>query len=179
MERTDEELVEDVRAGDRLAYGVLVRRHQARVIGLAQRYLRDAALAEDLAQEVFVRAYRSLARFETGRRFGPWLMAITANRVRDHAKGRARRNEVEFEVEALGASDASPLEQASAREQLVRLEAGISALPDETREILRLRFIDGLDYEEVAETLALPLGTIKSRISRARTALRKVLGDVV
>jgi len=128
MERTDEELVEDVRAGDRLAYGILVRRHQSRVIGVAQRYLRDAALAEDLAQEVFVRAYRSLGRFESGRRFGPWLMAIAVNRVRDHAKGRARRNEVAFEVEDLGASDSSPVEQAAARELLERIDNARTAL---------------------------------------------------
>lgn len=179
MERTDEDLVMDCLAGDRFAFAELVRRHQYRVVAMAHRALRDASLAEDLAQEVFVRAFRSLRKFEPGRRFGPWLMAIAANRIRDHYKSRQRRGEVEFEVDDLGASDSSPVDQAAARELLVRLETGIGDLPEETREILRLRFILGFDYDEVAEALGLPLGTIKSRISRARSALRKVLGDVV
>ncbi len=179
MERSDEDLVADCLAGDRFAFAELVRRHQSRVVGMAHRALRDSALAEDLAQEAFVRAFRSLGKFEPGRRFGPWLMAIAANRIRDHHKSRQRRGEVEFEMDDVSASDSSPVDQAAARELLTRLEAGIGDLPEETREILRLRFKLGYDYEEVAETLGLPLGTIKSRISRARSALRKVLGDVV
>jgi RNA polymerase sigma-70 factor, ECF subfamily len=180
LDRSDEELVADCLGGDRSAFAQLVGRHQSRVIAMANRALRDGAQAEDLAQEVFVRAYRSLSRFEPSRRFGPWLMAITANRIRDHYKSRARRNEVPFEVDDLTPGEGStPADQAAARQVLVRLEAGIGTLPEETREILRLRFMLGYDYEEVAETLSLPLGTIKSRISRARSALRHILGEVV
>lgn len=180
MERTDEELVRECLAGDNAAYGVLVRRYQSRVVAVANRALRDNALAEDLAQEVFVRAYRSLRRFQLGRRFGPWLMAICGNRIRDHLKARARRGEVVWELDRTSASNEStPLERATARQMLARLEVGIKGMPEETREVLRLRFVLGLDYDEVAETLGIPLGTVKSRISRARSALREMMGDLL
>lgn len=180
MDRTDEELVQECLAGDTAAYGELVRRHQQRVVAVAFRALRDRALAEDLAQEVFLRAYRSLARFQTGRRFRPWLMAIAANRIRDHLKARARRNEVTWELDRTAATGTStPLDRAAARQMLQRLEAGVADMPEETREVLRLRFVVGLDYDEVAESLEIPLGTVKSRISRARVALRRLFGEVL
>ena len=178
MDRTDEELVQECLAGDRSAYGELVKRHHTRVKAIAYRALRDDALAEDLAQEVFIRAYKSLHRFQLGRRFGPWLSAIAANRVRDYLKSRARRNEVSWDLERSSESDATPLDRAAARQMLGRVEQGVAKMPEETREVLRLRFVLGLDYEDVAETLGLPLGTVKSRISRARNALRKELGEV-
>lgn len=179
MDRTDEELVQDCLAGDRAAYGELVKRHHNRVKAIAYRALRDDALAEDLSQEVFIRAYRSLHRFQVGRRFGPWLSAIASNRVRDHLKSRARRAEVSWDLDRTSESDASPLDRAVARQMLSRVEQGLAKMPEETREVMRLRFVLGFDYEDVAIALDLPLGTVKSRISRARTALRKELGEIL
>ena len=179
MDRTDEELVRECLDGDTAAYGVLVRRYHRRVIEVGYRALRDGALAEDLAQEVFLRAYRSLGGFDEGRRFGAWLMGIAANRVRDHIKSRVKRGEVSWDVvPPAGTGESTPLDQAEARQLLARVEAGVATMPEETREVLRLRFVLGLDYEEVAEVLGMPLGTVKSRISRARGALRDVLGEV-
>lgn len=179
MDRTDEELVQECLAGDRSAYGELVKRHNGRVKAIAYRGLRDEALAEDLAQEVFIRAYRSLHRFQIGRRFGPWLSAITANRIRDHLKSRARRGEVSWDLERTSEASATPLDRAAARQMLSRVGQGVAKMPEETREVLRLRFVLGLDYEDVAAALDLPLGTVKSRISRARGALRKELGEIL
>ena len=180
MDRTDEELVQECLAGDTSAYGELVKRHQSRVIAIAYRGLRDSALAEDLAQEAFVRAFKSLHRFQQGRRFGPWLTAITANRIRDYLKSRARRSEVTWDLDRSSpTADATPLDRAAARQMLGKLGTSIAKLPEETQQVLRLRFVLGLDYEDVAETLNIPLGTVKSRISRARSALKKELGEVL
>ncbi len=180
LKRSDEDLVSDCLAGDREAFGTLVLRYQKRVIGVAYRALRDNGLAEDLAQEVFMRAYRSLKGFKAGKRFGPWIMAICANRTRDYLKLRGKRAEVIWDLDrSLRAPRSTPLERAAARETLTRIEKAISELPEETQEVLRLRFIMGLDYQEVAETLGLALGTVKSRISRAREALRLLIQEVL
>lgn len=147
---------------------------------MAFRALRDEALAEDLAQDAFLRAYRSLGRFQTGRRFGPWLSAIAANRIRDFIKTRARRSEVPWELDRSPASGQStPLERAAAREMLQKVEGGVAQMPEETREVLRLRFVMGMDYEDVAQALDIPLGTVKSRISRARLQLKQILTEVM
>ena len=176
MDRTDEDLVRECLEGDRSAYGELVRRHQGRVHGIAYRALRDESLAEDLAQEVFIRAFRSLHRFQQGRRFGPWLMAITSNRIRDHLKARTRRGEVTWEMDRhQPIKESTPLERAAARRTLSQVERAVSEMPDETREVLRLRFTLGYDYDDIAETLNIPLGTVKSRISRARTMLKDLM----
>jgi RNA polymerase sigma-70 factor (ECF subfamily) len=180
LDRTDEELVAECLSGDTAAYGVLVKRHHRKVVAVAWRALRDGALAEDLAQEVFLRAYRSLPRFQVGRRFSPWLMAITSNRIRDYMKTVGRRREVSFDLsEAYTSANATPLDRAVARQSLAQLQKGISDMPEETQEVLRLRFILGLDYDDIAEELSIPLGTVKSRISRARTALRALMGEVL
>ena len=180
MDQTDEELVRECLAGDSASYGVLVRRHYQRVVAVAYRALRDGALAEDLAQEVFLRAYRSLRRFEPSRRFRPWLMAITANRIRDFFSTRARRGQIAWELDPIAkAGESTPLDRAQARQMLARGDEAVALMPEETREVLRLRFVLGLDYDDVAETLGIPLGTVKSRISRARVSLRETLGEVL
>ena len=180
MDPTDEELVRNCLAGQTEAYSELVRRYESRVLNFAHRALNDRALAEDLSQEVFVRAYRSLGRFRQDRKFRPWLMAIAANRIRDHLKSRGRRQEVTWDLSQTEKSrESDPLDRAAARQLLNRLETRIQALPEETQEILRLRFKLGLDYDEVAETMGLALGTVKSRISRTRVLLRKSLSEVM
>ena len=179
MDLSDEQLVQETLNGNPTAYTQLVQRYQRRIIALAFRALRDNGLAEDLAQEVFLRAYRSLRHFQTHRRFGPWLITIASNRIRDYLRTRTRRNEVtwEFERVSMDSNDLA-LNKAVSRQNLERIAKGIENMPKETAEVLRLRFIQGMDYEEIATSLEVPVGTIKSRISRARTTLRTLMEEV-
>ena len=103
-------------------------------------------------------------------------MAITSNRIRDHLKARTRRGEVTWEMDRhQPIKESTPLERAAARRTLSQVERAVSEMPDETREVLRLRFTLGYDYDDIAETLNIPLGTVKSRISRARTMLKDLM----
>jgi len=180
LESTDEQLVLRTLNGDEQSYGELVHRYQSHVLGLAQRALRDRGLAEDVAQEVFLRAYRALRQFETSRKFGPWLLTIARNRIRDHIRTRARRNEVLWEVEKVPSPTENLVHDRTVSKQIwSRLEAGIDAMPAETAQVLELRFVHHLEYEEIANRLELPIGTVKSRISRARVALRSLLEEEI
>jgi RNA polymerase sigma-70 factor (ECF subfamily) len=179
VDPSDEQLVQETLNGNPRAYTQLVQRYQSRVIALAFRALRDNGLAEDLAQEVFLRAYRSLRHFQINRRFGPWLITIATNRIRDYLRTRTRRNEVTWEFDRVSMdAEEMALNKAVSRQVLERIANGIEKMPKETAEVLRLRFIQGLDYEEIATTLEVPVGTIKSRISRARTTLRNLMEEV-
>jgi RNA polymerase sigma-70 factor (ECF subfamily) len=179
VDLSDEQLVLETLNGNSMAYTHLVQRYQGRIIAMAFRALRDNGLAEDLAQEVFLRAYRSLRHFQTDRRFGPWLITIASNRIRDYLRTRTRRNEVPWEFERVSMdSDNFALNKAVSRQDLDRIAKGIENMSKETAEVLHLRFIQGLDYEEIATSLEVPVGTIKSRISRARTTLRTLMEEV-
>ena len=179
MELSDEQLVQETLNGNPMSYSLLVQRYQSRIISLAFRALRDRALAEDLAQEVFLRAYRSLRHFQTHRRFGPWLVTIATNRVRDFLRTRSRRNEVTWEFDRVSVdAEEMALNKAVSRQVLEHIAKGIGNMPKETAEVLQLRFVEGMDYEDIASTMNVPVGTIKSRISRARATLRNLLDEV-
>ena len=180
MTRSDETLVRECLEGRLEAYGVLVKRYQARVVNIAFRALRDRSLAEDLAQDVFLRAYRALPRFRPDKKFKPWLMTITANRIRDYFKVRNRRSEIGWDFDITMETDQSDaLDRVMARQTLGRVRAGISEMPSEVQEVLRLRFMLRLDYEDIADALEMPIGTVKSRISRARNVLKELLSEVI
>jgi RNA polymerase sigma-70 factor (ECF subfamily) len=166
--------VDLARRGDRTAFGRLLRRHQRRVFALGMRWFRSADDADDLVQETFIRVWRSLERFDPARPFVPWLMTIAVNRAKTFA-ARARP-EVEAVDERIPWDGPSPEENAERARLAQDVAAAMDRLPEEQRVVLHLRAVDGLAYREIAEALDIPIGTVMSRLSRAREHLRARLG---
>ncbi len=187
--RADEEAIDRVLAGDRDAFAVLVDRHGARVHAVILRMVGDPAAAEDLAQETLVKAYANLGSFRRGAAFSTWLHAIAVNQVRSEfrrrksLKGRAplsldagsgedgeRTGPPEPESREPGPSaDAERVEEAAA------VHRALATLDEEYREAVVLRDLEGLSYEEIAAATGVPVGTVRSRIHRGRSALRGLL----
>ncbi|MCD6416366.1 MAG: sigma-70 family RNA polymerase sigma factor [Planctomycetes bacterium] len=183
---SDEKLVAQVREGDAEAFGRLVRKHQDYVYNAVYHMVGDDQDAEDLAQEVFVRAYNGLAGFEARARFTTWLYGILLNTVRSYWRRQARRSVVSLGFDGdepnepgaqLPAEDAGPLEAALQNEEIRMVRRAIGELEDELREIIVLRDMQGLPYDELAEALRIPAGTVKSRLHRARGRLKEKLED--
>jgi RNA polymerase sigma-70 factor (ECF subfamily) len=171
------ELVRRCQSGDELAWESLVRRHQARVLAVAFHYVRSHEEARDVAQEVFVRIYRSLPRFQTTEAFLPWMIRVARSCSIDHLRRRKARPPAQdiAAEEAFDLRDDAALpdelsERASDRRLLDRALGRLSELH---REILVLKEIQGLTLLEVARTLEIPVGTAKSRSNRARAELAR------
>ena len=178
-------LVTRAQGGDLTAFNALVLRFQDAVYSLTLRMLGDPASAEDVTQDAFIRAWQ---RFETfrGGSFRSWLFTIAANRARDELRRRGRRPSTSLDEARddpnradLDPPDAGPtahdlVEQAELRRAL---EAALRTLPDDWREIVVLADVQGLDYAEVAAVVGIPVGTVKSRLSRARGRLREVIRE--
>jgi RNA polymerase sigma-70 factor, ECF subfamily len=160
--------VRRARGGDRVAFEDLVRAHQADVYRLALHLVRDPPTAEDVTQEAFVHAYRSLRRFRGGSKFSTWLFRITRNCAVDAIRRRERRRTYELAAQ----EPEAPVEEPSLR---LALEQAIGSLAPDVREPFVLIEVLGLSYEEAAVVLGIPRGTIKSRMHRARKALVEAL----
>jgi RNA polymerase sigma-70 factor (ECF subfamily) len=171
-EPDDRALVIRCRSGDRSAFGVLVRRYQRRVFGLGLRMLGSADDADDLVQETFLRAWRALDRFEEDRPLAPWLLRIATNQALNVLAARGRRP-VEELNESMPADGPGPDRLAEQRGLHERIRRAMAELPDEQRAILALRAGEGLSYREIADTLDIPVGTVMSRLARARETMRK------
>lgn len=173
----DAELVGRAAAGDASAFRELVERHQLRVYQIVHRMLRDRTDADDVTQETFVRVFRNLDRFDREREFGPWLHTIARNAALNFIASRGRRKAASLEeLRDKGAPppasrEESPLESLARREVVERVRGAMEALPEEQRLVITLREFDGLAYDEIAATLGIPIGTVMSRLSRARAAL--------
>ena len=176
----DRGLVEAAAAGSRDAFDELVRRYQGQIVNLARALTAGSADAEDLAQEVFVRAWRNIAGFRSDSTFRTWLYRVALNVIHSHGRrlGRLRR----FFAAPSGAGSGDPAERTRDRADLegdlVRRDAidrALGTLPGELRDAVTLRDIQGLDYQEIAEALQVPIGTVESRIFRARQRLRPLL----
>jgi len=157
--------------GEREAHALLLARYRDRIYGFILRMLRDRGAAEDLAQEVFIKAFRSLSSYDQERPFIPWLFRIARNAVIDYTRKRkADIDPIEFDL-----PDASPsVEDVVASKLEVELvEKMLGALPFDFREALLLHLGEGLGYAEMSEVLGVPVGTLKARVSRAREMLRK------
>lgn len=182
---TDEQLAEQARGGDFHAFGQLVERYQGRVLNTCWRICGRREDAEDLAQEAFLNALEALGRFESRSRFYTWLYRIAVNVALSHV--RARRQAVTLRLRMDGDHQAaalqawrdrpgeSPSARLTARETQQRLTAGLERLDDDHRAVVVLRDIEGLDYAEIGQILGIARGTVKSRLHRARMALRDYL----
>ncbi len=182
----DRAAVDDARAGDTGAFEALVLRYQARIVNYASALVHDAGIAEDVAQETFVRAWRGLGRFRGESAFKTWLYRIATNVARTHLDRRGRQGRIadrslDDEDEALQAGDV-PSEAPDAETSLVTREAidgALAELPEELRTALVLRDVEGLDYKEIAGVTGAPMGTVESRIFRARRHMRTLLRPLV
>jgi RNA polymerase sigma-70 factor (ECF subfamily) len=186
-----EALVRDAQKGDRQSMERLLETFQDRVWRRALYRLGDHDEAWDVTQDVFLICFRKIRQFRGDAQFWTWLARIVDNQVKNrHAWWRRRGKGITFSLQDLGPGDAedekawdppaeqpSPRRQAAAREEMGRLDEAMGQLSEEHREILLLRFADDLSYEEIADALELSLGTVKSRINRARADLRRLMKD--
>ncbi|MBS0456401.1 MAG: RNA polymerase sigma factor RpoE [Proteobacteria bacterium] len=180
----DQALVERVQRGDRTAFDLLVRKYQSRVVALIGRYVHDWNECQDVAQDTFVRAWKALANFRGDAQFYTWLYRIAVNTAKNHLVASNRRppaedidvaDAVNFAGAARLRDDDTP-EHELLREEIERTVADtVAALPDDLRTAVTLREVDGLSYEEIAERMGCPIGTVRSRIFRAREAIDEKL----
>lgn len=183
-EESDAKLVEMVQRGDQAAFNVLVLRYQHRVLKLVTRYLRDPVEAEDIAQEAFIKAYRALPSFRGESAFYTWLYRIAANTAKNVLVS-SRRRLVDYDLDMQDPEDYAAqvlLKDSDTPEGMLLTEEirqtvteAMQQLPDDLREAITLRELEGLSYEEIAEVMECPVGTVRSRIFRAREAIDKKL----
>lgn len=178
---TEQELVTRAKAGDQDAFGQLVADNQNRIYSLAVRMAGDREEGADWAQEAFLKAWQNLGSFQGSSSFSTWVYRLAVNLCVDELRRRKRRQAVEstasLEETPLEPADWSqdPQRQMEQEELRQALERGLAALPDHHRQVLVLRELSGLSYQEIGQTLHLDLGTVKSRLARARLALQKIL----
>src|SRR6266849_3381951 len=183
QERSDEQLMIAVMAGDQVALAALVTRHHAPLLGYLYRLVGgDRQLSEDLVQETLLHVLRQRV-YPSDRPFKPWLYTIATNLARDYFKSAAvrhrwRSGDAEEVLFHLSDSEAGPEERALAAEQGSEVRAALAQLREEYRVVLVLRFYQGFSLQEIAETLQIPLGTVKSRLSVGVHRLRAVLAPV-
>jgi len=175
----DDDLVLAAQGGDQAAFGEIVRRYQRSIYRVAYGLTRNPSDADDLAQEAFVRAYGAIGRFRVGEPLYPWLSRIVVNLAYSLFRRRRRRPETPLEpmleagMQWAGTED--PAEDAERSERDERIESAFAELKEEHRAVLVLRVMEGMSYEQIAESLSVPIGTVMSRLSRARAELKKRL----
>ena len=186
-EPTDKQLVERVKRGDKRAFDVLILKYQHKIIGLVGRYLRDQDEVKDVTQESFIKAYRALPSFRGDSAFYTWLYRIAINTAKNHLVSRSRRppdtdidvDDGEFQDNSAVLRDNESPEDVLATGQMeVVIYGAIDDLPEELKVAVTLREFEGLSYDEIAEVMRCPVGTVRSRIFRAREAIEKKIAAI-
>lgn len=184
----DRALVERVRAGDKRAFDLLVLKYQTRILKLIGRYVRDPMEAQDVAQETFLKAYRAIGRFRGDSAFYTWIYRIAINTAKNHLAAAGRRTPeggMESAEHDLMERDSRFEDVATPERTLLRdeiqetLARAIEDLPVDLRTAVTLRELDGMSYEEIADAMECPIGTVRSRIFRAREAINKRLAPLL
>ena len=185
---SDKKLVERVQKGDKGAFDLLVLKYQHKIVNLVMRYVRDPELALDITQEAFIKAYRALPRFRGDSAFYTWMYRIAVNTAKNHLAAQRRRPmDVELDLQDPEQYDLhAKLKETDTPEGITLsnelqeiVERAIAALPEDLRTAIVLRELEGMSYEEIAQTMDCPVGTVRSRIFRARDAISKKVGSLI
>ena len=180
LHELDRELVARVQRGDMAAFDLLVRKYQHRIAALIGRYISDWSECQDVAQDTFIRAYRAIGNFRGDAQFYTWLHRIAVNTAKNHLVAHKRRpptddieiSDAEQFDSGIRLRDTDTPERELARQQMEQVVMrAVGALPEELRTAITLREVDGLSYEEIAQRMDCPIGTVRSRIFRAREAI--------
>lgn len=176
----DQELVERVQSGDKKAFDLLVGKYQHKIVSLISRYVSDHAEALDVSQEAFIKAYRAIGRFRGDSAFYTWLYRIAINTAKNHLVAQSRRppqsdvdaqDAEQYQVDTRLKEQDSPEHDALRGEIEHTIHQAIADLPADLRVAITLRELDGMSYEDIARTMDCPIGTVRSRIFRAREAI--------
>lgn len=180
----DEKLVRQVQRGEKAAFDLLVRKYQHRVTKLVSRFVRDRREVEDVTQEAFIKAYRAIGGFRGESAFYTWLYRIAVNTAKNYLESLGRRppaTDMDMETAEFVDSTDGLREQATPERQMLTDEIAatvnrvIDSLPGDLRTAITLRELEGMSYEEIAEVMECPIGTVRSRIFRAREAIDQEL----
>lgn len=180
----DAELIRRTQRGDREAFGVLVRRYQERLYRLCRRYGGSHDVADDLTQEAFIKAYQAIGRFDRKYSFWSWLSTIATNNALNYLKRRqfqldSAESESVIQAQASRSAEGDPQQQLTQKEIDARYDAAVQALPAEFRVAFVLRMHEEKSYQEIADALQVSIGTVMSRLHRARQRLVEALGDLL
>ncbi|MDE2406607.1 MAG: RNA polymerase sigma factor RpoE [Xanthomonadaceae bacterium] len=176
----DQDLVARVQRGEMAAFDLLVRKYQHRIAAVIARYIRDWSEVQDVAQDTFIRAYRAIGGFRGDAQFSTWLHRIAVNTAKNHLAAHGRRppgEDIDIEdaeqfESGLRLRDNDTPERELMRQQLEQaVLSAVDALPQDLREAIQMREVEGMRYEEIAERMGCPIGTVRSRIFRAREAI--------
>ena len=186
-EPTDAQLVRRVQKGDKGAFDLLVLKYQHKIVNLVMRYVRDPDQALDITQEAFLKAYRALPRFRGESLFYTWLYRIAVNTAKNYLAAQRRRpmdieldlqDPEQFDLHAKLRETDTPEGIALRQELSETVQRAIEALPEDLLTAIILRELDGMSYEEIAQTMECPVGTVRSRIFRARDSMGKKIGNL-
>jgi len=187
-EQLDEDLVLRVQQGDKSAFDLLVIKYQHKIVQLVNRYIKDPSEAQDVAQEAFIKAYRALGNFRGDSAFYTWLYRIAINTAKNYLVSRSRRSS-DYQVDVQDAEAVENAPQLQGMETPERLllnqeiidtiKTAIEKLPEEMRTAIMLREFEGMSYEEIAEAMDCPVGTVRSRLFRAREAIDNKLNPLL